>query len=295
MNSSFCFKNSYQAEFFFKNSFIYNIYSRFKNPSIDNLQNKLSVLEYSKFCIVVSSGMSSIISLLLLLLKSGNNIITSRNLFSATLYFFLNVLFKFNIFTRFFSSINLNLNIDIFIYNSKIIFLESPSNPLIEIFDINFLSYLSKKFKKIFIIDNTFCTPVSQNPLILGCDVIIHSCTKFLDGQGRVLGGAILSNNKFLIKNIFNFLKISGFALSVFNSWLINKSAEILILRFKYQNKNSLFFLNFLKENIFIYNIFYPGFNFCFKKIILNQQILSGSIISFNLKGFSFENQRINS
>ncbi|ASS47137.1 O-succinylhomoserine sulfhydrylase [Candidatus Nasuia deltocephalinicola] len=295
LSSSFCFKNSYQAEFFFKNSFIYNIYSRFKNPTLDNLKNKISFLEKSEFCIVVSSGMASVVSLMLVFLNSGDNIISSRNLFSSTLNFFINILIKFNIYIFFISSFNLNLIFNVFLKKSKLVFIESPSNPLIEIFDINFLSYLSKKFNKLFIIDNTFCTPISQNPLNLGSDIVIHSCTKFLDGQSRVLGGALLSNNKFLIKQIFNFLRISGFMLSVFDAWLINKSIDTLILRLNKQNINSLFFLQFLKNNIYIYNIFYPSYNLFYKKIFSIQQILSGSIISFNLKGFCFELQRINS
>lgn len=238
--------------------------------------------------------MSSIICVFLFFLKSNDFFLSSRNLFSPTLFFFTNILFKFNIFIKFINSLNINNNILVFFSYGKLIFFETPSNPLMEILDINLISYFSKKFKKILIIDNTFCTPIIQNPLLLYSDIVLHSCTKFLDGQSRILGGAILSNNINIIKQIFNFIKILGFTLSVFNAWIILKSLDTLLIRIKSQNINSNYFLKKIKSNIYIYNLFYPGYNLKYKRLVFLQQILNGSIITFNFKGFSLENQRLN-
>lgn len=238
--------------------------------------------------------MASIICVFLFFLKSNDSFLSSRNLFSPTLFFFINILFKFNIFIKFINSSNINNNIKIFYNFGKLIFFETPSNPLMDILDINLISYFSKKFNKILIIDNTFCSPILQNPLSLNSDIVLHSCTKFLDGQSRILAGAILTNNNNIIKKIFNFIKILGFSLSSFNAWIILKSLDTLLIRIKKQNINSVFFLKNIKFNIYIYNLFYPGYNLKYKRLVFLQQVLSGSIITFNLKGFDLENQRLN-
>lgn len=188
---------------------------------------------------------------------------------------------------------NINNNIKVFYSYGELIFFETPSNPLIEILDISLISYFSKKFHKILIIDNTFCTPILQNPLLLNSDIVLHSCTKFLDGQSRILAGAILTNNNNIINQIFNFIKILGFNLSVFNAWIILKSLDTLLIRVKIQNINSIFFKKKIESNIYIYNLFFPGYNLKYKRIVFLQQILNGSIITFNFKGFDLENQRL--
>lgn len=239
--------------------------------------------------------MSAIICIFLVFLKSNNFFISSRNLFSPTLIFFINILFQFNIIVKFINSFNFNNNIKIFFIYGVLVFFETPSNPLIELLDINLISYFSKKFNKWLVIDNTFCTPFAQNPILLNSDIVIHSCTKFLDGQSRLLGGVVLSNNFFIIKKLFIFIKILGFNLSVFNAWIIIKSLNTLLIRIKNQNYNSFFILKKINLNYYIYNIFYPNFNLVYKRLIFLQQILNGSLITFSFNGFCLENYRINS
>lgn len=295
LTSSFCFYSAYQAENFFKNSNLYNIYSRFSNPSLIMLQNKLANLENTQSCLVVSSGMAAILLVIFSILKPGDYIVSFKNLFGSTLNFFINILFKFNILVRFVNSVNINLWIKSVCIDTKIFFIESPSNPLMDVLDIKNLSYFSKKYNILLIVDNSFCTPVLQNPSFLGADVIIHSCTKFLDGQGRVLGGAILGKKDLIINKIFLFLRITGAILSVFNAWVIFKSLETLSIRIKTQSRKTLILSKLLILKNIIFNIFYPNIYSFQYKLSKSQQILSGSILSFNIKGNTNELQRINS
>ncbi|WP_259289129.1 PLP-dependent transferase [Candidatus Nasuia deltocephalinicola] len=295
LNSSFCFKNCYYAEKFFKFSNFYNIYSRFSNPTIKIMEKKIAFFEKSKYCISFSSGMAAIISLFINFLFSGNIFYTSIDLFGSTLNFFSNILYKFNIISIFINSFNLNsLYYDIFIV--KLFFIETPSNPLLKLFNIYIFSYISLKYNILFIIDNTFSSPILQNPIIYNIDFIIHSCTKFFDGQGRVLGGVALTNNYFLFLNIFSFLRFSGFSISCFNSWIIFKSLDHLFIRIKNQIYNSYIFLKIFKYNLFILRIFHTGnLNYFNYKILNFQQVFINSIFSFLIKGNTLEMMRINS
>ncbi len=295
LNSSFCFKSCYYAEKFFKFSNFYNIYSRFSNPTVSVMEKKISFFEKSKYCISFSSGMAAIISLFINFLFSGSIFYTSINLFGSTLNFFSNILYKFNIISIFINFFNINsLYYDIFFV--KLFFIETPSNPLLKLFNIYIFSYISLKYNFLFIIDNTFSSPILQNPIIYNIDFIIHSCTKFFDGQGRVLGGVILTNNYFLFLNIFSFLRFSGFSISCFNAWIIFKSLDHLFIRIKNQIYNLYIFLRIFKYNLFILQIFHTGNLSYFSYKILNfQQIFINSIFSFLIKGNTLEMMRINS
>ncbi|WP_259286007.1 PLP-dependent transferase [Candidatus Nasuia deltocephalinicola] len=295
LNSSFCFKSCYYAEKFFKFSNFYNIYSRFSNPTISIMEKKIAFFEKSKYCISFSSGMAAIISLFINFLFSGNIFYTSIDLFGSTLNFFSNILYKFNIISVFINSFNINsLYYDIFFV--KLFFVETPSNPLLKLFNIYIFSYISLKYNILFIIDNTFSSPVLQNPIIYYIDFVINSCTKFFDGQGRVLGGVVLTNNYFLFLNIFSFLRFSGFSISSFNAWIIFKSLDHLFIRLKNQIYNSYIFLKIFKYNLFIFQIFHTGnLNYFNYKILNFQQVFINSIFSFLIKGSTLEMMRINS
>ncbi|WP_259292844.1 PLP-dependent transferase [Candidatus Nasuia deltocephalinicola] len=295
LNSSFCFKNCYYAEKFFKFSNFYNIYSRFSNPTINFMEKKIAFFEKSKYCISFSSGMAAIISLFINFLFSGNIFYTTIDLFGSTLNFFSNILYKFNIISIFINSFNINsLYCDIFFV--KLFFIETPSNPLLKLFNIYIFSYISLKYNILFIIDNTFSSPILQNPIIYNIDFVIHSCTKFFDGQGRILGGVALTNNYFLFLNIFSFLRFSGFSISCFNSWIIFKSLDHLFIRIKNQIYNSYIFLKIFKYNLFILKIFHSGnLNYFNYKILNFQQVFINSIFSFLIKGNTLEMMRINS
>ncbi len=295
LNSSFCFKNCYYAEKFFKFSNFYNIYSRFSNPTINIMEKKIAFFEKSKYCISFSSGMAAIISLFINFLFSGNIFYTSIDLFGSTLNFFSNILYKFNIISVFINSFNINsLYYDIFFV--KLFFIETPSNPLLKLFNIYIFSYISLKYNILFIIDNTFSSPILQNPIIHNIDFVVHSCTKFFDGQGRILGGVALTNNYFLFLNIFSFLRFSGFSISCFNSWIIFKSLDHLFIRIKNQIYNSYIFLKIFKYNLFILKIFHTGnLNYFNYKVLNFQQVFINSIFSFLIKGNTLEMMRINS
>ncbi len=295
LNSSFCFKNCYYAEKFFKFSNFYNIYSRFSNPTINIMEKKIAFFEKSRYCISFSSGMSAIVSLFINFLFSGNIFYTSIDLFASTLNFFSSILYKFNIIAIFINFFNINFfYYDIFFI--KLFFIETPSNPLLKLFNIYIISYISLKYNVLFIVDNTFCSPVLQNPIIYNINFVIHSCTKFFDGQGRVLGGVVLTNNYFLFLNIFSFLRFSGFSISSFNAWIIFKSLEHLFIRIKIQIYNSYIFLRVFKYNLFILKIFHAGnLNYFNYKILNFQQIFINSIFSFLIKGNTLEMMRINS
>ncbi|XXS36702.1 MAG: PLP-dependent transferase [Candidatus Nasuia deltocephalinicola] len=295
LNSSFCFKNSYLSEKFFKFCNFYNIYSRFSNPTNIFLEKKIAFFEKSKYCLTFSSGMAAIFSIFINFLLPNDIFYTTINIFGSTINFFLNFLFRFNLFVIFINFLNLN-SFYLNIFSVKMVFFETPSNPLIKIYDINFISYLSLKYKFIFFLDNTFSTFVLQNPFVFKIDFITHSCTKFFDGQGRVLGGAVLTNNYFLFLNIFSFLRFSGFSISSFDSWIIFKSLDTIFLRIRNQIFNSYIFLKILKYNLFIFKIFYSGLlNYNEYKLFFFQQIFGNSLFSFVIKGLTYEMIRINS
>ncbi|WP_259289776.1 PLP-dependent transferase [Candidatus Nasuia deltocephalinicola] len=295
LNSSFCFKSCYYAEKFFKFSNFYNIYSRFSNPTVYVMEKKIAFFEKSKYCISFSSGMAAIVSLFINFLFSGNIFYTSLDLFGSTLNFFSNILYKFNIIAIFVNFFNINsLYYDIFFI--KLFFFETPSNPLLKLFNIYIISYISLKYCVLFIIDNTFASPVLQNPNIYNVSFTIHSCTKFFDGHGRVLGGVVVTNNYFLFLSIFSFLRFSGFNISCFNAWVILKSLECLFIRIKNQIYNSYFFLKIFKYNLFVLKLFNSGYlNYYNYKIFNFQQIFNNSVFSFLLKGNTLEMMRINS
>ncbi len=295
LNSSFCFKNCYYAEKLFKFSNFYNIYSRFSNPTINFMEKKIAFFEKSRYCISFASGMAAIVSLFINFLFSGNIFYTSIDLFGSTLNFFSNILYKFNIIAIFINFFNINsLYFDIFFI--KLFFIETPSNPLLKLFNIYIISYISFKYNILFIIDNTFSSPVLQNPIIYNIDFVIHSCTKFFDGQGRVLGGVVLTNNYYLFLNIFSFLRFSGFSISCFNAWIILKGLEHLFIRIKNQIYNLYIFLKIFKYNLFVLKIFHTGnLNYFNYKILNFQQVFINSIFSFLIKGNTLEMMRINS
>ncbi|QSF25319.1 hypothetical protein CU086_00585 [Candidatus Nasuia deltocephalinicola] len=259
LNSSFCFKNSFFSEKFFKFCTFYNIYSRFSNPNYNELENKISLFENFKYCLLFSSGMSAIFSLFINFLNFNDFFYSSINIFASTINFFLNLLFKFNIFVIFINFLNYN-SIYSNIFFIKLIFFETPSNPLIKLYNINFISYICSKYNIFFFLDNTFSTFILQPLYYYKIDFVLYSCTKFIDGQGRILGGIIITNNYFLYLNIFSFHRFSGFSITPFNSWIIFKSLDHLILRLKHQIYNSYIFLKIFKYNFFYLKFFIQVF-----------------------------------
>ncbi len=287
LTSSFVFDSAAQAAARFSGSEPGNIYSRFTNPTVTAFEERLAVLEGAETCIATSSGMSAILACVMGLLSAGDHIVASRSLFGATVNLFNNILKRFNIDTTFVSATDVNSWETAIRPNTKLFFLETPSNPLTEISDIAELSKVAKKADIWLVVDNCFCTPILQKPLELGADIVIHSATKYLDGQGRVLGGGVLGNQELLMDGgIYGFLRTAGPTLSAFNAWVILKGLETLKIRVEAHSENALRMAQWLESKPNVTRVFYPGLmSHPQYELAKRQQKLGGGIVTFEVKG----------
>ena len=287
LTSSFVFDSAAQAAARFSGSEPGNIYARFTNPTVTAFEERLAVLEGAEACIATSSGMSAILACVMGLLSAGDHIVASRSLFGATVNLFNNILKRFNIDTTFVSATDVNSWEAAIQPNTKLFFLETPSNPLTEISDIAELSKISRKAGIWLVVDNCFCTPILQKPLELGADIVIHSATKYLDGQGRVLGGAVLGNQELLMDGgIYGFLRTAGPTLSAFNAWVILKGLETLKIRVEAHAENALKMARWLESKSNVTRVFYPGLmSHPQYELAKCQQKSGGGIVTFEVKG----------
>jgi len=287
LTSSFVFDSAAQAAARFSGSEPGNIYSRFTNPTVTAFEERLAVLEGAETCIATSSGMSAILACVMGLLSAGDHIVASRSLFGATVNLFNNILKRFNIDTTFVSATDVNSWETAIQPNTKLFFLETPSNPLTEISDIAELSKVARKAGIWLVVDNCFCTPILQKPLELGADIVIHSATKYLDGQGRVLGGAVLGNQELLMEGgIYGFLRTAGPTLSAFNAWVILKGLETLKIRVEAHAGNALRMAQWLESQPNVTRVFYPGLmSHPQYELARYQQKSGGGIVTFEVKG----------
>ncbi|MEK7708401.1 MAG: O-succinylhomoserine sulfhydrylase [Pseudomonadota bacterium] len=287
LTSSFVFDSAAQAAARFSGSEPGNIYARFTNPTVTAFEERLAVLEGAETCIATSSGMSAILACVMGLLSAGDHIVASRSLFGATVNLFNNILKRFNIDTTFVSATDVNSWETAIRPNTKLFFLETPSNPLTEISDIAELSKVARKAGIWLVVDNCFCTPILQKPLDLGADIVIHSATKYLDGQGRVLGGAVLGNQELLMDGgIYGFLRTAGPTLSAFNAWVILKGLETLKIRVEAHAENALKMAQWLESKPNVTRVFYPGLvSHPQYELAKYQQKSGGGIVTFEVKG----------
>ncbi len=287
LTSSFVFDSAAQAAARFSGSEPGNIYARFTNPTVTAFEERLAVLEGAEACIATSSGMSAILACVMGLLSAGDHIVASRSLFGATVNLFNNILKRFNIDTTFVSATDVNSWEAAIQPNTKLFFLETPSNPLTEISDIAELSKVARKAGIWLVVDNCFCTPILQKPLDLGADIVIHSATKYLDGQGRVLGGAVLGNQELLMDGgIYGFLRTAGPTLSAFNAWVILKGLETLKIRVEAHAENALKMARWLESKSNVTRVFYPGLmSHPQYELAKCQQKSGGGIVTFEVKG----------
>lgn len=287
LTSSFVFDSAAQAAARFSGNEPGNIYSRFTNPTVTAFEERLAVLEGAETCIATSSGMSAILACVMGLLSAGDHIVASRSLFGATVNLFNNILKRFNVDTTFVSATDVQSWRAAIQPNTKLFFLETPSNPLTEISDIAELGKIAKKAGIWLVIDNCFCTPILQKPLELGADIVIHSATKYLDGQGRVLGGAVLGKQELLMDGgIFGFLRTAGPTLSAFNAWVILKGLETLKVRIEAHSVNALQMAQWLESQPNVVRVFYPGLTSHPQYALAKQQQKSGGgIVTFEVKG----------
>jgi O-succinylhomoserine sulfhydrylase len=287
LTSSFVFDSAAQAAARFSGNEPGNIYSRFTNPTVTAFEERLAVLEGAETCIATSSGMSAILACVMGLLSAGDHIVASRSLFGATVNLFNNILKRFNVDTTFVSATDAQSWQAAIQPNTKLFFLETPSNPLTEISDIAELSKIAKKAGIWLVVDNCFCTPILQKPLELGADIVIHSATKYLDGQGRVLGGAVLGKRELLMDGgIFGFLRTAGPTLSAFNAWVILKGLETLKVRIEAHSANALQMAQWLEAQPNVTRVFYPGLaSHPQHALAQRQQKCGGGIVTFEVKG----------
>ena len=287
LTSSFVFDSAAQAAARFSGEEPGNIYARFTNPTVTALEERLAAIEGAEACIATSTGMSAILTCIMGLLSTGDHIIASRSLFGATVNLFNKILTRFGIEITFVSATDVREWDAAIKPNTKLLFLETPSNPLTEISDIAALSSVAKKAGAWLAVDNCFCTPILQKPLELGADIIIHSATKYLDGQGRVLGGAVLGNRELLMEGgIFGFLRTAGPTLSAFNAWVILKGIETLKIRMDAHSAHAMEIARWLEAQPNVARVFYPGLpSHPQYELAKQQQKTGGGIVSFEVKG----------
>ena len=287
LTSSFVFDSAAQAAARFSGSEPGNIYSRFTNPTVTAFEERLAALEGAEVCVATSSGMSAILACVMGLLSAGDHIVASRSLFGSTVKLFNNILKKFNIDTTFVSATDVASWQMAIQPNTKLFFLETPSNPLTEISDIAALSAVAHQAGIWLAVDNCFCTPALQKPLELGADIVIHSATKYLEGQGRVLGGAVLGKRDLLMDGgVFGFLRTAGPTLSAFNAWVIMKGIETLKVRMEAHSAHALEIARWLESQPNVRRVFYPGLSSHSQyELAKKQQKSGGGIVAFEVKG----------
>ncbi len=286
LTSSFVFKSAAQAAARFSNQEPGNIYSRFTNPTVSVLEQRLAALEGAECCIATGSGMSAILSCVMGLLKAGDRIVCSAGVFGATVTLLGTIMKRFGVETTFVSGTEIEKWQAAVTPNTRVLYLETPSNPLTEIYDIAALSAVAKRAGVLLVVDNVFCTPALQKPLELGADVVVHSATKFLDGQGRVLGGAVLGKRAVIYEAVFGFLRTAGPTLSPFNAWVILKGLETLRIRLEAQSANALELARWLEAQPGIERVYYPGLpSHPQYDLAKRQQRGPGAVVSFDVKG----------
>lgn len=281
--SSFVFKDAAEAADRFANV-SGNIYSRITNPTVRNFEQRLASLEGGERCIATASGMAAIFTTCLGLLKAGEHIVASRSIFGPTVSLFNQVLSKLDISTSFVDLTDINSWQAAIQDNTKVLFLETPSNPLIDVADIAAIAKVAHANDCLLVVDNCFCTPVLQQPLALGADIVIHSATKYLDGQGRVLGGAIVGSEELVGGDIFSVFRSSGSTMSAFNAWVFLKGLETLDLRMQRHCDNAEALAIWLSEQAAVKHVYYPGLkNHPQHELVKQQQTRFGGIISFEV------------
>ncbi len=285
LTSSFVFDSAAQAAARFSGAEPGNVYARFTNPTVTTLQERLAALEGAEGCIATATGMAAILSTVMALMQAGEHIVASRSIFGATQQLFGTILPRFGVDTSFVDQGSVAAFRAALRPNTKLVFIETPSNPLTEVFDIAALAEVAHAGGALLVVDNCFCTPALQRPLQLGADLVIHSATKYLDGQGRVLGGAACGGRA-LTEEIFKFLRTAGPTLSPFNAWVILKGLETLSVRMQAQSANALAMAQWLEAQPQVARVFYPGLaSHPQHALAMQQQASGGAIVSFEVKG----------
>ena len=283
--SSYVFKSAAEAAARFSGEVPGNIYSRFTNPTVRVFEDRLAALEGGERGIATASGMSAILATCLALLKSGDHIVASRSIFGTTVMLFNNYLAKLGIETTFVDLADVSAWEQAIKPNTKLLFLETPSNPLTVLADIPALAKLAKSNECLLVVDNCFCTPALQKPLDLGADIVIHSATKFLDGQGRCIGGAVVGSEEIVGKEVYGVVRTCGPSMSPFNAWVFLKGLETLRIRMDAHCKGANALAHWLEKQPQVDKVYYPGLkSHPQHELAKQQQSDFGGVLSFEVK-----------
>ena len=285
LTSSYVFEDAEDMRASFADQKVRNIYSRYSNPNTTEFIDKICKMEGAESGYAFASGMSAVFSTLAALLNAGDHILSCRSVFGSTQTMFKNILPKWNISTSYFKIDEIESIERLIQPNTKIIYAESPTNPAVDILDLEALGNIAKKHNLILIIDNCFATPYLQQPIQFGADLVIHSATKLIDGQGRVLGGITVGNAK-LIKQVYLFSRNTGPALSPFNAWVLSKSLETLAVRLDRHCDNALKVAVFLESHDKVTLVKYPFLKSHPQHQLAKKQMKAGgSVVAFEVKG----------
>jgi len=284
--SSFRYHSAAQAAARFSGEEKGNVYSRFTNPTVRAFENRLAAMEGGEACVGTASGMSAILSTFMALCESGDHIVSSQSIFGTTKVLFTKYLAKFGVEVSFVSQTDIREWQSAIKDNTKALFLETPSNPLTEVADLEAISNLAKANDCLVIVDNCFCTPVLQRPLEQGADIVIHSATKFLDGQGRGIGGAVVGSNELVDEEVRGFMRTAGPSMSPFNAWIFLKGLETLPIRMAAHCQNAQQLAEWLSEHPAVEQVFHPGLKSHPQyELACKQQDAGGGLVSFRIKG----------
>lgn len=284
--SSYVFASAAEAAARFSGEEPGNIYSRFTNPTVRTFEKRLASLEMAECCVATASGMSAITATILGLLKTGDHIVSSRSIFGTTTVLLTNIVAKLGIETTFVELSELSAWEKAIKPETKLLFLETPSNPLTELVDITALAEIAHKHGCLLAVDNCLCTPALQQPIVLGADIVIHSATKYIDGQGRCMGGAVCGTNDVVGEGVFGFLRSAGPTMSTFNAWVFLKGLETLKLRMQAHSAAAQELAEWLEQLPEVKRVFYPGLESHPQHALAKtQQSGFGGLLSFELNG----------
>jgi len=284
--SSYIFSSAEEAANRFSGKIPGNIYSRFTNPTVRAFEQRLAIMEGAERAMATASGMAAINSVCMGLLRSGDHVVCSQSVFGNTALMFKNIMAKFNVTTSFVSLDDLQQWQQALKPNTRFLFVETPSNPLGTLVDIRKLADLAHANGSLLIVDNVYCTPALQKPLSLGADLVVHSATKYLDGQGRCIGGAVVGSEEIIEKEIYPILRTCGPTMSPFNAWVFHKGLETLSLRMEKHCQNALDVAQWLEQQPAVENVYYTGLtSHPQHELAKQQQTGFGGIVSFDVKG----------
>ena len=286
LTSSYVFKSAADAAARFSGEVEGNIYSRFTNPTVRTYEERLAAMEEGECCVATATGMSAIVATCMGLLNAGDHVVAGRDLFGSTIILFNNILTRFGLSFSYVDSTDLSQWEDAIQANTKMLFLETPSNPLCNVSDIKAVAKIAHDNQALLVVDNTFCTPVLQQPLNLGADVVVHSSTKYIDGQGRTMGGAVVGSKQQVGEGVYGFLRSAGPSLSPFNAWVQLKGLETLSIRMQAHSRYALEVASWLEAQPSVERVFYPDLpSHPQHALAQRQQTAAAGVLAFQVKG----------